>query len=126
MRVTIEGTVEKVGEVETIKQFLKRELWIKVDKDTKYPQTVSIEFTQKNVARLNLVNEGDDVIVEADLRGREWKGKVFNSLNGWKCVIEAPKPPVAETNEENASERESAFAGGDFEDDEEDDENLPF
>jgi len=129
MKVTLVGQVERVGDIETKNNFSKKELWLNVDQDTNYPQTLCIEFLQKSMDRLNFVHEGDQVIVEADLRGREWNGRVFNSINGWKCTMQAPKPAPqyedAESYSEPAIVSDSDEDIGDF-NDLQDEDNLPF
>lgn len=132
MQIQIVGRVERVGNIETKNSFSKKELWIIVDEDSDYPQKLCVEFLQKNMDRLNFVHEGDQVVVEADLRGREWNGKVFNSINGWKCTLDAPKPSTQNVESERESENnELSIVSSDEEDigdfnDLEDEENLPF
>jgi translation initiation factor IF-3 len=50
---------------------------------------LSIDFTQKNCDLLNNYNEGQDVEVQYNLRGREWTNPqgntvIFNTIQGWK------------------------------------------
>lgn len=35
------------------------------------------------------VRRGDNVTVSFNLRGREWKGRYFPSLQGWKISVES-------------------------------------
>ena len=79
----ISGKVVRVGETEQIKDtFKKRELVVETDGD--YPQSVPIEFVQGKTELLDGVNEGDSVAVSYDLRGREWNGKYYVNVQGWK------------------------------------------
>ncbi len=77
--------------------FKKRELVI-VTED-QYPQFILIEFVQDKCALLDAMQEGQNVKVAFDLRGREWinpqgEAKYFNSLNGWKVeLLQANTPP---------------------------------
>jgi len=55
----------------------------------KYPQVLSIDFTQDNCGLLDSYQLGQSVEVAYNLRGREWTNpqgetKVFNSIQGWK------------------------------------------
>lgn len=128
MQITIEGRVKRISEVETAKsgKFAKRTVWVDIDQDTNYPQTIAVDFVQKSMERLNLVDEGDNVLIQADLRGREWEGRVFNSLNGWKCVIEAPKIEARSVVEEEEPQAQMAMEMDEEDDDDFDEENLPF
>lgn len=84
---SIKGTIKNVGTVETKGEFKFRKLVLNTGGD--YPQILSIDFTQKNCDLLNNYNEGQDVEVQYNLRGREWtnpQGKtvIFNTIQGWK------------------------------------------
>jgi len=125
MQVTLHGTVEKVGEVETRKNFSKKELRLRIDQDTDYPQLIAVEFTQKNIDRLNLICEGDEVEIQADLRGREWENRVYINLSGWKCTVMASKPEeLQDYDHEELADSPSYASACTTEFDDED--NLPF
>lgn len=49
-----------------------------------YPQYIKFQLTQDRCAALDPFNEGDDIKVQFDLRGREWNGKYFTNLNAWR------------------------------------------
>jgi hypothetical protein len=127
--VTIRGEVVKVGEVETKtngltnKSFSKRELRLLFNQDSKFPQLFSVEFGGKNMDRINMVQVGDMVEIQADLRSREWQDKVFLNLSGWKCVIEAGQPTGSQY-EEDQEDIPSLVSADDNEFQDED--NLPF
>lgn len=69
--------------------FKKREFVI-TDDSTQYPQHVLFQLTQDKCDLLDAVNEGDEVKVSFNLRGREWTNpkdgevRFFNSLDAWK------------------------------------------
>lgn len=65
--------------------FLKRELvlddsWTKDGKT--YENVVLIEFTGDKMAQLDAFSQGQRVNVEAYVSGREYQGKVFNTIKG--------------------------------------------
>ena len=89
---SIKGTIKNVGTVETKGDFKFRKLVLNTGGD--YPQILSIDFTQKNFDLLNNYNEGQDVEVQYNLRGREWTNpqgdvKVFNTIQAWKIHKQA-------------------------------------
>ena|SRR5438270_9422400 len=69
-------------------RFTKREFVLEMA-DGKYPQTVLFQLTGDRCANLDSFQVGDDVRLEFNLRGREWKNpqgevKYFNSLDVWR------------------------------------------
>ena len=85
--IGVKETVTKSSS-NTGKDFSKREIWIETP-DDKYPQTLSIEFTQDKVALLDNISINENVTIEINLRGRQWKDKVFNTIAGWKITVDA-------------------------------------
>jgi len=85
-----EGKVHSVGETQQVKDtFRKRDLVLEYYENPnfrQYPQHIRFEATQDRCVLLDGCNEGDEVIVEFNLRGREWtnpKGEkvYFNTLS---------------------------------------------
>ena len=69
-------------------RFTKREFVLELV-DGKYPQTVLFQLTGDRCASLDTFQVGDEVRLEFNLRGREWKSpngeiKYFNSLDVWR------------------------------------------
>ncbi len=90
--LTITGNIVNVGETQTFGTFTKRELWLSLPHD-KYPQVITIEWHNDRGDLVAGLNEGEEVRVHFDLRGREHKGRVYNSLVGWKVErLSAPLP----------------------------------
>lgn len=78
------GTVKKVGDVQTFPSgFSKRELVV-TSEEERYPQDVCFEFLKEKGDLLDTVNEADRVKVTFDIGGREYNGRYFNSLKGWR------------------------------------------
>mgnify|MGYP001342299267 CR=1 FL=1 len=84
----VQGKIKLVGNVQEITDsFRKRELVIVTQEQ--YPQTLCVEFVQDKIDLLNDFQEGQDVKIGINLRGREWKNpegliKYFTSLQGWR------------------------------------------
>ncbi len=80
-------------------KFSKREFVIATDTSTQYPQYISFVLTQDKCGLLDAVNEGDEVKVNFNLRGREWAGpegvRYFNSLEAWKIERVGAGQPAA-------------------------------
>jgi len=95
------GRIKKIGETKEYgtNGFRKRELVIVTEEQ--YPQFVPIEFVQDKTGLLDNFQEGQQVRVAINIRGREWispegEAKYFVSLSGWKIETlqtETPPPP---------------------------------
>lgn len=110
--MTITGTIHHIGQLETVGSngFTKQLLVVKTDQQ--YDNLIPIEFVKDKTALLTTLTVGQEVTVHINLGGREWNGKYFPSVRGWKIEAQsaAPQPvPVP-----------SAPMGGDDED------SLPF
>lgn len=83
----IQGIVDCVKDATETKGFVKRELWLTTEPASKYPQKLVIEFLGEQAARrLDNVAEGDEVVVDCAIRGREWNGRRFVSISGWRII----------------------------------------
>ena len=122
----ITGKIKKIDETKTFgtSGFRKRELVLTTDEQ--YPQMLLIEFIQEKCDALDNFNEGEDVKISINLRGREWinpegEAKYFNSIQGWRIE----KLQGNASNEIPPIEAMDAFEPADnFTDEEPDD--LPF
>ena len=85
MSYELAGTVKLIQDVETFKNgsFRKRGIVVTVE-DGKFPQDILLEFVQDKISLLDDVNIGDNVQITFDLRGREYNGRYYNNLQGWK------------------------------------------
>jgi hypothetical protein len=84
----VHGKIKLVGDIQEITDsFSKRELVIVTQEQ--YPQTLCVEFVQDKMSLLDDFQEGQEVKIGINLRGREWKNpegkiKYFTSLQGWR------------------------------------------
>jgi hypothetical protein len=88
----VEGRITHIGQTETIgeKGFTKRLLVI--DTEAKFNSLLPIEFHKENISLLDPLTIGDSVKVEINLGGREWQGKYFASITGWKIEAQSVAP----------------------------------
>lgn len=82
-QLKLKGDIQKVSE-----KFQKRDFVLSTDLNTPYPQHVSFQITQDKCSLLDQFNEGEELKVQFNLRGREWNGpqgvKYFNTLEAWR------------------------------------------
>jgi len=79
--------------------FQAREFVIEAD-DGRYPQMIKFQLIQDKCEEIDKFNEGDNIRVHFNLRGREWQGKYFTNLNAWRIEATttnatAPAPATA-------------------------------
>jgi single-strand DNA-binding protein len=99
MAYDLTGKVKLIQDAQTFGSgFTKREMVVVVE-DGKYPQEINLEFVQDKVSLLDTVQVGQEVTVTFDIRGREYNGRYFNNLQGWKIqageAVAAPAAPAA-------------------------------
>ncbi len=111
---TLTGKLKVKKDEQVISEKFKKREFVVTDESSQYPQDIMFQLTQDRTSLLDSFNEGDQVSVYFNLRGREWTSpngevKYFNTLDAWKIDTNA-SAPVAE---------EGSFA-------ESGDEDLPF
>jgi selenophosphate synthetase-related protein len=90
----IQGVLLQTTGIEQITDaFKKTNLIIQTEHDTQYPQEVSIEVHNDNIAKLSScgAKAGDIVTVDCNLRGRKYEkegqpAKWFNTIVLWKIT----------------------------------------
>lgn len=96
MSYDLTGKVKLVQEAQTFGSgFTKREVVVTVE-EGKYPQDINVEFVQDKVSLLDALQVGQEVEITFDIRGREYNGRYFNTLQGWKINAVGTAEPVAD------------------------------
>jgi single-strand DNA-binding protein len=101
MAYDLTGKVKLIQETQTFGSgFQKREMVVTVE-DGKFPQDINLEFVQDKISLLDALQVGQEVTVTFDIRGREYNGRYFNNLQGWRIQASAggagadvPPPPT--------------------------------
>jgi single-strand DNA-binding protein len=89
MAMEVTGKLRAIFDTKQVSErFTKRELVLELT-DGKYPQSVLFQLTGDRCAVLDQFQVGDEVRLEFNLRGREWRSpqgdvKYFNSLDVWR------------------------------------------
>lgn len=79
----ITGTIKLLGNSEKVSDKLTK-LQVVVTTDEQYPQDISIDFLNDKVDLLKNFKVGNKVIIGINLRGREYNGKYYNNIVGWR------------------------------------------
>ena len=85
----IVGLVHRVNATQVVSdKFKKREIIIKTEASSPYPQYLLCQVTQDKCDMLNSFNEGEEVKAQINLKGRLWDGgqgeKCFNTIEIWR------------------------------------------
>ena len=91
---TIDGVVKHLGALERKSDKLNVQD-IVVEVADKYPQLVLVQFKNDRTDQLQGVRVGDMVRVHWNIRGREFQGKYYTSLEGWKLEKAKAQQPEA-------------------------------
>lgn len=87
----------KLFEINTTQQvsdsFKKRTFIVEYAENPQYPEYISFELIQDKCDLLDGFNEGEEITVHFNLRGRKWinpegVAKYFNSLQAWRLEKE--------------------------------------
>lgn len=121
----ITGTLKmKTPEQKVSEKFRKRD-FVLTDNASQYPQFISFQLVQDRCTLLDAFQEGQEIRVFFNLRGREWRApsgevKYFNTLEAWKLEAVSAAQPAANGTAVNALPDVTTFTAGESEDD------LPF
>ena len=84
MAFQVAGKLHKVFETEQkTEKFRAREFVIEVV-DGNYPQMIKFQLTQDKCEMIDDYNDGDEINVHFNLRGREWNDRFFTNLDAWR------------------------------------------
>ncbi len=116
MSLELNGKIKSINETQVVgmKGFQKREFVVETD-DPKYPQPIPLEFVKDKVGLLDNFSVGQTVKVEFNLRGNEYNGRTFVSLQAWKieAVGGAPKSTAKPAAAKSATKPAAAKPAGD-------------
>jgi hypothetical protein len=108
MKYKVTGTIEKIGERKelsngaTVLDYVVKNVsengWETPFKIEMYSKQERIEHLD-NFLKFNKV--GDAVEVEFDIKGREYEGKVYNSLSHWSCRTLEDTVPTAQEEDKD-------------------------
>ena len=77
-KIIVIGNTETVGSAGTFQKRL-----IVIETDEKYAQKVPLDFVQDKCDLLDKFSIGQEVTIGYNIRGNEYNGKYYVSLNGW-------------------------------------------
>ena len=98
--LTLKGRLKVKKEEQVINDRFKKREFVITDEGSQYPQDILFQLTQDRTSLLDQFNEGDELNVFFNLRGREWTSptgeiKYFNTLDAWKIETGAAASAAA-------------------------------
>ena len=132
MSYEAKGKIVKIYEKESFSEkFEKREFVVETSED--YPQFIKFMLSNKTIPLLDEYVEGDDVIVNFNVKGKAGKdGRYWNSLEAWRL---RKTKDVPEENEEQKKpkgkkstsvKKKETVSEVSFENPSKDDDEMPF
>lgn len=111
----ITGIILRIEKTETFSEkFKKRKFVLEYTENIKFPQIIEFTLVQNNIDLANKLNQGDEVKVMFNLKGKEALDKngvkrVYNTLEVWKIeviktsldFVELPVNSIENENNEN-------------------------
>ena len=89
MSYELSGKIKLIQDAQTFSSgFTKREMVVTVEEGN-YPQDINLEFLKDKISLLDNLSVGQQVTVGFDIRGREYNGRYFNNLVGWRIQGDA-------------------------------------
>lgn len=89
---TLKGAVKLINEVKVISDKFSVREFVVTTPDAKYPQDIIFQATNDKIAILDSIGVGQEVEVSYNLRGREFNGRYYNTLDAWRVEATGVKP----------------------------------
>lgn len=84
--LTIKGAVKLINEVKVISDKFSVREFVITTPDTKYPQDIILSTINDKMSILDSIGVGQEVEVSFNIRGREFNGRYYNTLDAWKVT----------------------------------------
>jgi hypothetical protein len=82
----LKGRIHMIGETQTFPSGFQKREFVVDDCAEKYNQLIKFEAMKEGCDRLDSYKVGDEVAVDFNLRGNEFNGKYYVSLQAWKLT----------------------------------------
>ena len=119
------GKIKLISETQTFPSGFSKREFVVTTADGKYPQDLKFEVVKDKTAILDNYKEGQDVVVNFDIRGNEYNGKYYVNLSCWKLSGGSGGGGGDEYSQEPPADAEPSAAELRKEDDF-DDDDIPF
>ena len=94
---TIKGAIKLINPIKVISDKFSVREFVVTTPDEKYPQDILFQTVNDKMAVLESLGAGQQVEVSYNVRGREFNGRYYNTLDAWKVEVTGSKPSQAST-----------------------------
>ncbi|MEY3395899.1 MAG: hypothetical protein RL346_2136 [Verrucomicrobiota bacterium] len=102
------GKIKLISETQSFPSGFSKREFVVTTGDSKYPQDLKFEVVKDKCAVLDNYREGQDVVVNFDIRGNEYNGKYYVNLSCWKLTGGKGSTTAHESSHERAAHSEPA------------------
>jgi hypothetical protein len=94
---TIKGAIKLINPIKVISDKFSVREFVVTTPDAKYPQDILFQTINDKMDVLESLGVGQQVEVSYNVRGREFNGRYYNTLDAWKIEVTGSKPSQAST-----------------------------
>jgi hypothetical protein len=94
---TIKGAIKLINPIKVISDKFSVREFVVTTPDAKYPQDILFQTINDKMAVLESLGVGQQVEVSYNVRGREFNGRYYNTLDAWKVEVTGSKPSQPST-----------------------------
>jgi hypothetical protein len=94
---TIKGAIKLINPIKVISDKFSVREFVVTTPDAKYPQDILFQTVNDKMGVLESLGAGQQVEVSYNVRGREFNGRYYNTLDAWKIEVTGSKPSQAST-----------------------------
>ena len=94
---TIKGAIKLINPIKVISDKFSVREFVVTTPDAKYPQDIIFQTVNDKMAVLESLGVGQQVEVSYNVRGREFNGRYYNTLDAWKVEVTGSKPSQPST-----------------------------
>jgi len=108
--MTIRGTILSIGDLQEFNDgsFQKKEIVLRIDETSQYPQEIPIEIVQKSLVMLDQVKVGDEIDLDVNLRGSIYNDKRYSNIQGWRLSVINKGAQVAQEPQEIVADNQKS------------------
>jgi hypothetical protein len=94
---TIKGAIKLINPIKVISDKFSVREFVVTTPDAKYPQDILFQTVNDKMGVLESLGVGQQVEVSYNVRGREFNGRYYNTLDAWKVEVTGSKPSQPST-----------------------------
>jgi hypothetical protein len=94
---TIKGAIKLINPIKVISDKFSVREFVVTTPDAKYPQDILFQTVNDRMDVLESLGVGQQVEVSYNVRGREFNGRYYNTLDAWKVQVTGSKPSQPST-----------------------------